>query len=113
MGNGSHVVEELGVHGPAAVLLPNRLAHQSGPGVFDRLTQGEAFFAHDHIAQALICHASLIGRLGCRREPTFIDATAVRPVGVGVIWVEFEAKTRLQEGAGHPGRSQAQQTSGA
>ena len=112
VGDGPHVVEELGIHGPASVLLPNRLAHQGGTGVLNGLTQGEALFAHHHVAQSLIRHAPFVGGFGRRSEPTFVDTTAVGAIGVGVVRVEFEAEARLEEGAWHPGRSQAQQTTG-
>src|SRR6185295_2400988 len=47
------------------------------------------------------------------REPAFVDAAAIRAVGVGVVWMQLDAQAGLEERARHPVGRQAKQTAGA
>ena len=53
-GDRAHVVEELGIDRPLAILLPDSLADEGGAAVGDGLPQGEALFAGDAVAEALV-----------------------------------------------------------
>ena len=111
--NRTHVVEELRVHRPPPVLLPDRLADQRRTAVFDRLAQREPLATHHHIRQAFVRHTALVRRLRRRRKPTLVDAATVRSVSVGVVRMQLQAQAGLQEGTRHPRRRQPQQASRA
>jgi hypothetical protein len=111
-GNWSHVVEELRVHRPLAILLPDDLADDGGAAIRDRLPQREAFFADHAVAEALVGHAALVGRLGGGGEPALVNPAAVGAVGVGVVGMELDAQARLEEGARDPVGREAQQAAG-
>jgi len=101
-GDGAHVVEELGVNGPLAVLPPDGLADDGGAAIGDGLAQGEAALADDAVAEALVGDAAFVGGLGGGGEPALVNAAAVGAVGVGVVGVELDAEAGLEEGAGDP-----------
>ena len=111
-GNRPHVVEELRIHRPLAILLPDGLADDGGAAIRDRLAQREPLFADDAVAEALVGHATLVGGLGRGGEPALVNAAAVGAVGVGVVGVELDAQARLEEGARHPVGREAQQAAG-
>jgi len=97
MGNRPHVVEELRIDRPATVLLPDVFPHNRSPTVLDRLAQGEAFLAHHAVAQSLVGNAPLVGGLGCRPEPAFVDPAAVGAIGVRIVRVQFDPQSGLKE----------------
>src|SRR5439155_690129 len=88
---------------------PDWLPDQGRAAILDGFAQGEALAAHDAVAETFIRDASLIGGFRGGSEPTFIDAAAVRAVGVCVVGVEFDAQPRLQERARHPSGGESQQ----
>ena len=111
-GNRPHVVEELRVDRPLAILLPDGLADDGGAAVGDRLAQREASLADHAVAEALVGHAAFVGGLGRRGEPALVNAAAVGAVGVGVVGVELDAQAGLEEGARDPVGREAQQAAG-
>jgi len=108
-GDGAHVIEELRIDRPLAILLPDGLADDGGAALGNGLAQGEALVAGDAIAQAFVGDAAFVGGLGGGGEPAFVNAAAVGAVGVGVVGVELDAQAGLEERAGHPGGREAQQ----
>src|SRR5207247_7989963 len=90
VGDRPHVVEELRIDRPASVFVPDRFADQRRAAGGDRRAQGEAYFADDDVAQALVRDAALVGRLGGRGEPPLVNTAAIGAVGVGVVRMELE-----------------------
>jgi hypothetical protein len=111
--NRPHVVEELRVNRPARILLPNVFAHERCAAIGDSLAQREALSAHDAVAQAFVRHAAFVGGFGGRSEPAFIDAAAIRAVGVRVVGMQLEAQPRLEKRARHPRGREAEQSARA
>ena len=108
-----HVVEELRVHRPAAVLLPDRLADDASRRSPRRPARRVKRSLADHaVAQALVRHAAFVGGLGGGGEPALVNAAAVGAVGVDVVRVQLDAQAGLEERARHPGGRQAQQAAG-
>ena len=108
VGDGAHVVEELGIHRPLLVGVPDGVADDLAAENVHRVLQREAGTVVDHIAQAFVLIAVVVGRGGGGAEPALVDAAAVLTQRVVVLGVQLEAASRLEERAGHPGGGQAQ-----
>jgi hypothetical protein len=108
MGNRSHIVEELGVDGPALVLVPHFLPDEAGAFGHHRFQQGEAFAIVDHVAEAFVVRAVVVAGFRSGREPALVDAAAMRAQGVIIVGMELKALAGHQEGSGHPARGQAE-----
>src|SRR5208283_1904176 len=111
-GDRPHVVEELGIDWPAAILLPDGLADHHGAAIRDCLAQREALPVHHAVAQALVADAAFVGGLGGGGEPAFVYAPAVGAVGVGIVGVQLDAQAGLEERARDPVGREAQQATG-
>ena len=109
----THVIEKLRVDGPLAVFFPDGFADKRGAGVFDGLREREAAVADHDVAQPFVGGAAFVGGDGGGREPTFVDAAAVQTISVGVIRMQLDAQTGLEERARDPSGREAQQTAGA
>src|SRR5262249_59800782 len=78
--NGSEVVEEFAVHGPALVAFPDGGADQYFAELSDGLAQGKGpFAAMHHIAEAFIPGSAFIGGRSGGAKPAFVDAAALGP----------------------------------
>jgi hypothetical protein len=64
------------------------------------------------VGQAFVGGAIVVGGFGRGSEPAFVDTATAQTEGVEVIRVKFEARAGLEEGAGDPARSQAEQAAG-
>ncbi len=73
------------------------------------LLQSKTLPARHDIAQPFVGRAVLVGGRGGGGEPALVDAAAVQAEGVEIVGMELEPLARLQEGARHPARGQAQQ----
>ena len=102
MHDGAHVVEELAVHRPAMVLLPNRFAHETRSLGFDGIFQGEPVPVREHIAQPLVGRAVVIHSRGGGSEPALVDAAAMGAVSVEIARVELEPAAGLRIDPRHP-----------
>ena len=106
------VVEELGVHGPAVVRVPEARADDGPLQLADRVPQGHFLrprtVFHDDEAQALVraCLWAVVSRRG-RREPPLVDASAVAAQRVIIGGMELDSSARNAEGARHPVGRQA------
>ena len=103
VGDGAHVVEELGVDRPFTVFVPDVGTDDGGTAGVDGVAEGEAFFADDDVGETLVFGAAFVGGDGGGAEPALVDATAAEAIGVGVVGVEFDAQAGLEKGAGNPG----------
>src|SRR4051812_41462013 len=92
-----HVVEELRVHGPAVVLFEKRIADQSCACFGNRIAEQELFVFELAKAQAFMPDAAVIRRLRSARKPAFIDAAAVSPIRVPIVWMQLDALAGMQE----------------
>ena len=87
--NGTHIVEELRVHRPLAVFIPDTFADDVHAAFGYCLAQCEPVAPVHHVAQALVGDTTLIGRLGGRSKPALVNAAAVEAIGIGVIRVQL------------------------
>ena len=110
---GAHVVEELRVHRPLAVPLPEPLADQGRAALGDGLPQRAALAADHRVGKALVGRAIVVCGLGRRGEPSLVDAAAVEAEGVRVVGMQLEPQAGLQERARHPAGGEPQQAAGA
>jgi hypothetical protein len=110
---GAHVVEELRVHRPLAVPLPESLADQGRAALGDGLPQRAALAADHRVGKALVRRAIVVCGLGRRGEPSLVDAAAVEAEGVRVVGMQLEPQAGLQERTRHPTRGEPQQALGA
>jgi hypothetical protein len=99
----AHVVEELRIHGPLLVAVPDRLADEPGAPLDDGVAEQEPLPLEHAPRQALVGDAALVGGLGRAREPPLVDAAAVEPVGVVVVGVQPHPLAGVEETPGHPG----------
>ena len=104
------VIEELAVDRPALVLLPDLRADHRCAQFGHHVAQQHTLVLEDHVAQALVRHASRVGRLGGRTEPALIDAAAVEAEGKQIIRVQLQPAPRITKHARHPIRCQPQHT---
>ena len=93
----AHVVEELRVDGPLAVLVPDGIADDLALEFVDCISQQELLAASDDVGQTFIPVAIVVRRFGRRAEPAFIDAAPMHAEGVVVIRMQLEPTSRLQE----------------
>jgi len=93
----AHVVEELGINGPATIFFPDGFAHERSAAVGHGLAEGKSLFADDTVAEAFVRNTSFISSFRGGSKPALIDAAAVGAVGVGVIRMKFDAQARLEE----------------
>ena len=110
--NRTHVVEELGVDGPLLVLAPNLRTDERSATFLDGLLERETGVADHDVGEAFVGGAVVVGGLGRGSEPAFIDPAAAQAESIEIIRMELKALTRLQEGARHPARSEAQEPAG-
>src|SRR3954468_21238064 len=110
--NRSHVVEELRIHRPLSVFLPDLIADEHSSSFSDRLLQGEPLIFYHRVAQSLIESAILVGGWRRGRKPAFVNSSTVQAIGVEVVWMKFETFARLQERARDPARGQPQKPAG-
>ena len=104
-----HVVEELRIDRPLAVLLEHRLADEPRASLVDRVLQQELLAFERCEAQPLVPDAAFVRRLGGAREPTLVNAAAVGAVGVQIGRMQLDPASRMQEAPRHPGRREPQQ----
>ena len=106
------IVEELGVHGPRAVLVHEAVTDQFGTQLGDEVLEGDLFgLPHVHVAHALIGGGiGAIHGADDRGEPPLLDGTAVGAQGEVVVGMEAEAVARLTEAAGDKGGKDVQDT---
>jgi hypothetical protein len=95
--DGAHVVEELRVHRPLLVLVPDRVADDLPAQLTDRVGQRQPSAAVDDVAESLVRRAVVVGGGRGRSEPPLVDAAAVEAEGVQVVGVELEPLARLEE----------------
>ena len=81
-----------------------RVADHFGAVKCDRVLECEPVVLVDDIAQAFVVGSAFVGGGGCRGEPAFVDAAAMRAEGVEVLRGEFEPASRHQERPRHPCR---------
>jgi len=105
-----HVVEELGVHGPALVLVPQRLAHHANAGLGHGVPEQKLLALERAEAQALVPDTAFVRRLGRAAEPAFVDAAAGTAVSIVVVGVQFDALARMEKTTWNPGGCQPQQS---
>ena len=79
VGDWSHVVEELRVNWPFAILIPHRFADDRCAGLGDRIAQRKPLVADDDIGKSLVSRAALVGRHGGRAEPDSSMPPRLRP----------------------------------
>ena len=111
-GDRPHVVEELRIDRPLAILLPDGFADDCSAAVGDRLAQGEALLSYHAVAEPLVGHAAFVGGFSCGGEPALVNAAAVGAIGVGIVGVELDAQAGLEKGAGDPVGREPQQAAG-
>ena len=108
MGDRPHVVEELAVDRPLAVLFPDiepdDSSAQSAHGIFQRKTLAVV----DHVAQAFVRRRALVCGGRGRAEPSLVDAAPVGSERVVIVGMQLDPATRMQEGARNPVRGQTQ-----
>ena len=97
MGQRALVVEEFGIHGPAAVRIPQFRTQQFGPQVRHHI--GKELARHiiprlvvDHIAEPFIrCGQRPVVRLGSGRKPALVDAAADGAESIVIARVQLDA----------------------
>ena len=77
----THVVEELGIHRPLPILLPDGGANECRAAFGDCLLKGEALPACDDIAKALVWRAVFVGGGGGGCKPAFVSESALMNSG--------------------------------
>src|SRR5207302_2103943 len=91
MRNGAEIIEELAVHRPAPVTVPNRGPNQAVPfrdhGVAER--KGSLAFVY-HVTEPFVRRRALVGRGRGGREPAFVDAAAMCTQGIKILWRQFD-----------------------
>ena len=97
VGNRAHVVEELRVHRPLAVLVPNRGSDEICTTLRDSLLEGETVFSNDDVRETFVGSAVIVCGGRGRGEPTLIDTAAVESECIEIVWMQFEAFAGLKE----------------
>ncbi len=113
MGQGAHVVEELRVHRPAAMLLPDAFADDAAPVFVDGIAEENLLrppaVLHHHEAQPLMRRGERAVVCGSGRgEPAFVKAAACAAEGVVVVGVELDAASGNAIETRNPGGGEAQ-----
>ena len=98
----AHVVEELRVDGPAAILVEHRLADEPGAGLGHGVAEQESLALEDGVAQPLVGRAVVVGRLGRAGEPAFVDAAAMGSQSVPVGRSQLDPLAGMEKTPRHP-----------
>jgi len=97
MGDRPHVVEKFRVNWPFAIFVPDGPTDNVRATCHNGIKKGETFLTHNDIRKAFILRAALVGGDGCRTKPALINASATQTVSIGIIRVQFDQKSRLEE----------------
>ena len=108
MGDRPHVVEELRVHRPLLVAVPDPLADELRLPLGDGVPQQETLPLVDTPRQPLVDDAPLVGGFGRTCKPTLVDPAPVEAVGVVVVGVEADPLAGVEEAPRHPGGGEPQ-----
>jgi len=111
VGDGPHVVEELGIHGPALIFLPDGVSDDPALALLHCIAQQETLAFEQAVAQPFVRCAVFVHRFSGAGEPTLVDPSAMHAQGIPVIRVQLDPFARLQEAARHPRGREPQQSS--
>ena len=88
------------------------LPMRSAPHSATASARVKRFACHDDVAQTFVRRAVFVGGRSGGSEPALVDAAAIQTEGVEIVGMEFEPFARLQKGARHPARCEAEQAAG-
>src|SRR5260221_6449018 len=98
----THIIEKFRVHRPAMIFSPDRFPDKLRAKFLDAGSKSETIIFKYAVAQTLVWRSIFIS---CRRgvsKPAFIDATAVKTVGVDIIRMELETAPGLLKRSWYP-----------
>src|SRR4030088_1623724 len=98
----THIIEKFRVYRPAMIFSPDRFPDKLRAKFLDGGGKSEPIIFKYAVAQTLVWRSIFIS-CRCRgSKPAFIDATAVKTVGVDIIRRELEPAPGLKERPGTP-----------
>ena len=114
MRDGAKVVEELAVHRPALIALPNGRPHESRPFEVDGFLECEdPFPLGNYVTQSLVRGSAGVGGRRRRPKPALVDAASMASQRIKVLRCQLNPLTRHKKRPRHPCGRQTQNAGGS